>query len=488
MALAPHFLLAQNSKILLTPEEQNWLDQKHIVRIRIGNWPPFMFSDGEFKGITIDYIRKIFSTHDIKYQFLSDKDFSWNAALENIKTHQDVDMLPTAKVTDARKKHMIFTDEYLFLSWVIFTRDDAPFIGGMNDLAGKTICAPEGYEIHRLLKKHYPEIKIKLISGDNLEPRCLKELALGKVNAYIGNLAVGSYVIQNHGYSNIKVAAPTSLGDHNQAMAIRKDWPELASIINKTLKSIPPAEHAQLRNKWLSVRYEHGIRKADIVKWVLVATAIFIPVLFVILFWNHKLNNEVQERQRAERDLLESEYKYRTLSDAAYEGIVLIEDEIIIEANNAIAMMYGYSDSNEVIGKRAFEFVAPVHREKVKQMISTGFDKPYQVDGLKNDGSSFPIEIHGKLFPYRGKQLRVTAIRDLTEQKKREEEIKKLQGIIPICMFCKGIRDDHGSWNQLEKYISEHSEAEFSHGICEKCMKEHYPQYIQNRNSDERMD
>lgn len=52
--------------------------------------------------------------------------------------------------------------------------------------------------------------------------------------------------------------------------------------------------------------------------------------------------------------------------------------------------------------------------------------------------------------------------------------IKKLEGIIPICSHCKKIRDDKGSWNRLEKYICEHSDAQFSHSICEKCLKKHY--------------
>lgn len=54
-------------------------------------------------------------------------------------------------------------------------------------------------------------------------------------------------------------------------------------------------------------------------------------------------------------------------------------------------------------------------------------------------------------------------------------EIKTLSGIVPICMHCKGIRDDQGYWNQLEKYISEHSDARFSHGICDKCIEKYYP-------------
>jgi uncharacterized membrane protein (UPF0182 family) len=54
-------------------------------------------------------------------------------------------------------------------------------------------------------------------------------------------------------------------------------------------------------------------------------------------------------------------------------------------------------------------------------------------------------------------------------------EIKTLKGIIPICASCKKIRDDRGYWNRLELYISEHSDAEFSHGICPDCAGRLYP-------------
>jgi hypothetical protein len=55
-------------------------------------------------------------------------------------------------------------------------------------------------------------------------------------------------------------------------------------------------------------------------------------------------------------------------------------------------------------------------------------------------------------------------------------EIKTLQGIVPICSFCKKIRDDNGFWSQVEAYVSQHTKAEFSHGICPDCQKEHYPE------------
>lgn len=56
-------------------------------------------------------------------------------------------------------------------------------------------------------------------------------------------------------------------------------------------------------------------------------------------------------------------------------------------------------------------------------------------------------------------------------------EIKVLQGILPICSFCKKIRDDKGFWNQLEHYMSIHSDVLFSHGVCDDCLAEHYPEF-----------
>lgn len=60
------------------------------------------------------------------------------------------------------------------------------------------------------------------------------------------------------------------------------------------------------------------------------------------------------------------------------------------------------------------------------------------------------------------------------------EEVKILSGFLPICASCKKIRDDQGYWKQIEAYIREHSEAEFSHGICPDCAKQLYPDFVYN--------
>ena len=69
------------------------------------------------------------------------------------------------------------------------------------------------------------------------------------------------------------------------------------------------------------------------------------------------------------------------------------------------------------------------------------------------------------------------------ERKQLLDEIKVLQGIIPICSHCKKIRDDKGYWKEVESYISDHSDASFTHGICPECIKELYPKIYEVRES-----
>lgn len=74
---------------------------------------------------------------------------------------------------------------------------------------------------------------------------------------------------------------------------------------------------------------------------------------------------------------------------------------------------------------------------------------------------------------------------NIQELNKALDQIKTLKGIVPICSFCKKIRNDKGFWDQLEAYISRHTDAKFSHGICPNCIKEHYSEYFEEENDDE---
>jgi len=74
----------------------------------------------------------------------------------------------------------------------------------------------------------------------------------------------------------------------------------------------------------------------------------------------------------------------------------------------------------------------------------------------------------------RADAARETLIQELPEALDR---VKQLSGLLPICASCKKIRDDKGYWTQIEAYVRDHSEAEFSHGICPECEKKLYPEF-----------
>ena len=71
-----------------------------------------------------------------------------------------------------------------------------------------------------------------------------------------------------------------------------------------------------------------------------------------------------------------------------------------------------------------------------------------------------------------------TTVAELTEAL---AEVRTLRGILPICSFCKKIRDDEGYWRQVEDYIRERSDAEFSHGLCPECAREHYGDFLSGK-------
>ncbi len=133
----------------------------------------------------------------------------------------------------------------------------------------------------------------------------------------------------------------------------------------------------------------------------------------------------------------------------------------------------------------------------MRQVIESG-KSFYSADEVfvKKDGSVFPVAVHSAPLLENGKVVAsVTAFRDISVrrqlEKEREQliaelqqalaEIKTLHGIVPICSSCKKIRDDKGAWHQMEVYISKHTDAQFSHGICNDCAKKLYPEFYTDK-------
>ena len=164
-----------------------------------------------------------------------------------------------------------------------------------------------------------------------------------------------------------------------------------------------------------SGRHEIQIRRKDSsVRHCLVhATAIGTDRLLGFLL-------DVTDRRDAEEKLRESEERYRGLSEASLEAILVHDAGRIIDVNHALCELGGYS-WHELVGRNAFELVAPEDQERVYRSLLVEHQHPYVITILRRDGARVPVELRARSFPFRGQLLRVVALRDISERKRAEE-------------------------------------------------------------------
>ncbi len=129
-------------------------------------------------------------------------------------------------------------------------------------------------------------------------------------------------------------------------------------------------------------------------------------------------------RKEAEQALRESEERFRRLHEASFGGIGIHDRGIILDANRGLSEMTGFSHE-ELIGMNGLDLIAPEWRDTVMRHISEDYEKSYEVDGLRKDGSRYPLEVQGKVIPYKGRKVRVTEFRDITDRRQADERLKQ---------------------------------------------------------------
>jgi len=205
---------------------------------------------------------------------------------------------------------------------------------------------------------------------------------------------------------------------------------------------------------------------------------------------------DVTERRRLEEELHKSGERYRTILDDIDEGYFENDlDGNLTFVNDSMCRHLGYS-REELIGMNYKQYNDETVVKKVRdvfyEVYKTGKPSPrYDAVYVTKNGQKHHSEARGSLMRnatgepvgFRG------IVRNIDDRKQAEKEretlisdlkqalakIKTLSGLLPICSSCKKIRDDQGYWKQIELYISEHSEAQITHGICPDCLKKLYP-------------
>lgn len=202
-----------------------------------------------------------------------------------------------------------------------------------------------------------------------------------------------------------------------------------------------------------------------------------------------ELQNE--ELRRTQEELEKSRQRFTDLYDFAPVGYLTISaNGLILEANLTAVDMFGVQKRN-LIKLPLTAFISQNDQDifylSRKNLLESKKEQICELHCKRADASLFYAQLKNIITPDvdgNSGQFRIV-ITDITEQKqaaaererlivklqKALDEIKTLRGIIPICSYCRQIRDDKGIWDKIEAYITEHTDSKFSHGICPDCYK-----------------
>jgi PAS domain S-box-containing protein len=217
-------------------------------------------------------------------------------------------------------------------------------------------------------------------------------------------LDVNDAAVQHYGYSQEEFLSMTI-----KDIRPSEDVPALLENISKVTKGL------DIAGTWRHIKKDGTLIYVEIISHTLTFAGRRAEIVLAM---------DVTERKKSEEALYESETKFRRLTEAAFGGIAVTEKGKFIEVSDQFATLFGYRRS-ELIGMYATDLIAPEVRSEDTEKILSGYDKPYESLCLRKDGSTFPVEVCGKNYYSQGRELRVTAIRDISEHKLTEETLRE---------------------------------------------------------------
>jgi PAS domain S-box-containing protein len=219
----------------------------------------------------------------------------------------------------------------------------------------------------------------------------------------------------------------------------------------------------------------------------------------------HGIGRDITDHKRSEEMVFESEARFRKIFESAPIGMHMYELRpdgrlVFFCANPAADRILGV-DNSAFIGNTIEEAFPPLQHteipERYREAAASG--RSWRSDNVVYENGAIRGAYEVVAFQT-SPGMMVAAFTDITDRKRKEEElhrlnadlreasekVRTLKGLLPICSYCKRIRDDNGKWEEIEGYVKHRSQAEFTHGICPECMKKLFPSITDDKDPDDR--
>lgn len=419
----------------LSEDEQTWLSNTPEIRVAIRHgWAPieFVSEGGEIRGISVEYLRKIESMLGVRFRIQASSDSVLTETADIIAaTHK------SPAIDESRFR--LLEEPFIANQFVIYSKKQGAHYKSLAELKGKKVAAFKTGAVARMMAHDFPEIE--LYPADIAE-EALGALLSGKVDAYIGNPVVINHVAQSQGMASIVISGETPYRA-DLYMAVRSDWPLLASAMGKALAAIDERQRAEIMSSWESVSYTYNLN------YPLIVSIMFGSALVMVFFyrWNRRLNLEISERIQIEDSLIRAKEKAenaeQTIRNYSNEierlalvatrtlNAVMITDEdgYTTWVNPAFSRNTGYS-FEEILGKKPGALLQGPETsmeaiEYMRQSIRNRKDCVVELINYKKNGEKFWVQLSiSAIQNSQGQNLFIAVQNDITSQKRFIEHIE----------------------------------------------------------------
>lgn len=307
-------------KLELSPTEQAWLDAHPVIRMSIdAGYGPYTFLDAKdrLQGVAVEFFADIERLLGIRFEIVSN--LSWPQQMKALRERR-LDAAATVVKLPEREIFIEFTEIYLPTPLVIMTRNETPPLHSLKGLKQLRLSLVKGFSSSKQLIAHFPDLVPRYVATP-IEG--LRLVASGATDAYVGVLGVNSFLAARNGITNLKVNAAFNMADNGQRFGVRKDWPQLARLLDKALLTISEERRNTIFQKWLP-RHDSTIKRisppgfvAQLFPWLLGCLCFALLGYFVLFIFNRRLRRAVETRTQelsgANEKLHESEKRYRRL-------------------------------------------------------------------------------------------------------------------------------------------------------------------------------
>ena len=412
------------SSITLSKIEKQWIQDNPIINYSEINWEPMsIIKNDTMVGVMNEYLKKI--TQETGLTFKYKKASSWPNVIELFK-EKEIDIIPGIGASDFEAKLGLTSEVYANFPFVLVTKNSESFIGNIDELEGKTVAVPKYWTSYNYLLEQKP--KIKVIATKNVY-EALNLVKNDKAYAFLGHMAIGMHYVGSYYPNTLHISGKVSY-DFNHKFLLQRDNPILLGIINKVIASMSEKEHIDIKTKWLHVE----VKTAQ--DYTLFFQIAFVLVVLILgtAYWNRKLTDEIKEREIIEFALQIEKDNFKVLFEKVLDGNLIIQDGKFITCNRAAMEMFGLNTIDELLESTPEKW-SP-HLQPDGTLSSTKAEKMI-LSCLRNGSNRFEWihkDIYNKEFwvdvrlttiTYEGNEAIYAVLRDISEQKDLEKDLKK---------------------------------------------------------------